>query len=298
MSKVLLQESVSEAPVKSGSRWRVICARPGQGSSGYYSPEVLEQYASTVVPAGAQSYIQHDPSRNVKDMIGTFPSGGFWDVEEQAIVAELEVFSHWKDFVDEVGPHAGMSLFAAGEKDADGNVTAFFEDDYNGVDLVGRPGLKGSGLAELLEAAQVASGDEDLVSTRHREGKENMEIAELAVKVDGLAEKLEALVSTLTEKAQADAQVEADATAVTEALGLFESRVAKIADAEDLTDSQRKSLIESAKQPEADVDTLIESAQALTKEIRESLKPAEDEGQTGRIFVSEAKDATELGKVL
>lgn len=115
-----------------------------------------------------------------------------------------------------------------------------------------------------------------------------MEIKDLAEKLDKLAEKFETLVSTLTEKAKEDAQVEVDTKAVTEALTAFESRVAKINKAEDLTESQRESLMESAKQPEVDVDALIESAQKVTKEIRESLKPAEGEYGAGRIVTESA----------
>lgn len=299
--RILLTESTQEAPVKKGSKWRVICARPGQGTSGYYSPEVLREHANVAVPAGAQSYIQHDPSRNVKDMIGVFPSGGFWDEEEQAIVADLEVFTHWKDFVNEVGPHVGMSLYAQGEKDEDGNVTAFFEHDYNGVDLVGRPGLRGSGLKELLESARSAESNEPSVNAA-QEGKENMELEKkvdaLADTVSKLAESINTLVSEKQTQAAEAAQVKADETVVAERVAAFAESVQAIDATEGLLPSQRATLLEAAKEG-ADVAPLIESAKKLADEAKEAFTATEDAGTAGRFLGESAvKDATELGKVL
>src|SRR5690606_22263815 len=151
MSNTLhLKESTAEAPVKKGKRWRVIVARPGKGSSGTYSEELFRRDAHKIIAPGAQSFINHDSTRNPKDMIGIFPEAAYFDENEKAVVAELEVFSHWEKFVDEVGPHCGISLYALGEADEDGNVTAIVEDRLNGADLVSRPGLVGSGLAEKL----------------------------------------------------------------------------------------------------------------------------------------------------
>lgn len=298
-TRVLLTETTQEAPVQKGSKWRVVCARPGQGSSGYYSPDVLKEYAGVIVPAGAQSYIQHDPSRNVKDMIGVFEEGGYWDEDEQAILADLKVFSHWKDFVAEVGPHAGMSLYASGELDEDGNVTQFFENAYNGVDLVGRPGLEGSGIQELLESARRVEEEETRVNAA-RTRKESMElekkVEELTETVKSLAESVKSLVSTKDAEAEQKAQVKADEAAIAEALETFGSRVAKIEEATELSPLQRKSLMEQAKAG-VDVEPLIEAQVAVAKELRESVTQSQD-ATPGRIFGESApKSAIDLGKV-
>src|SRR5690606_28787043 len=113
------------------NRWRVIVAKPGVGSSGTYSEDLFKRDAEKIVPAGGQMFINHDDSRNPKDMLGTYPEGSYWDSEENAVVAEAEIFSHWKEFVEEVGPHCGVSLYAMGEADEEGNVTAIIEDRLN-----------------------------------------------------------------------------------------------------------------------------------------------------------------------
>ena len=66
-----IHESVAEAPVKSGNRWRVIVARPGVGSSGKYSEEVFKRDAAKIVPPNAQAYVNHDVKRDPREMIGT-----------------------------------------------------------------------------------------------------------------------------------------------------------------------------------------------------------------------------------
>src|SRR5688500_9958403 len=99
-TQIAIRESVTEAPVKKGNRWRVIGARPGKGSSGEYSTEMFRRDAHKIIAPGGQSFINHDDSRNPKDMIGVYPDGSFWSDEDNAVVSELEVFSHWKEFVE------------------------------------------------------------------------------------------------------------------------------------------------------------------------------------------------------
>lgn len=282
--RILLQETTAVAPVKKGNRWRVIAARPGQGSSGFYSEELLREQGPAAFAPGAQSFINHDHTRNPKDMIGTFPEGFYWDEDEKAIVGELEVFSHWKSFVEEVAPHVGMSLFAAGEVDGDGNVTALFPDRQNGVDLVSRPGLIGSGIAEKLYESAVAASDEPGVNAA-QERKEMMEkqIEELTALVGTLATKLDSVLSAQVAEAEQSAQVEVNEAAVAEALDAFESRVALINAEETLLPSQRVSLIAEAKRG-TDIAPLIESAKAVVKEAAEAL--GADAGTAGRIHES------------
>lgn len=156
MSKLLLEAS-GESPVKVGNRWRGVLAKPGQGSSGFYSEEVLREYGPKALAPGAKAFIDHKEDRSPKDMIGVYPDGAHYE-EGVGLVGELEVFPHWADFVEAVGPHAGLSIYMVGEADDDGNVTALHPDRMNGVDLVSYPGLEGSGLVEkLYESAHKAS---------------------------------------------------------------------------------------------------------------------------------------------
>lgn len=296
---ITLQETTAAPPEKKGNRWRVIAARPGQGSSGFYSEELLREQGPAAFEENAQSFINHDVTRNPKDMIGIFPESFYWDEDEKALVGEIEVFSHWADFVEEVAPHVGMSLFAAGEVDEDGNVVKLIPDRQNGVDLVSRPGLIGSGIAEkLYESAHAASNEPGVNAAR--EGKETMElekqVEELTKTVGDLAEHVKSLVSTQVAEAEQTAQVEADEAAVAEALDAFESRVAAINAEESLLPSQRKALIAEAKRG-ADVEPLMEAAKAIVEEARTGFAAQEDSAQGHILGESAVKDALELGKV-
>lgn len=290
---IAIRESVTEAPVKKGNRWRVIVARPGQGSSGFYSEDLFRRDAHKIIAPGGQSFINHDDSRNPKDMIGTFPEGSRWSEEDKAVVSELEVFSHWKDFVEEVGPHCGISLYALGEADDDGNVTAINEDRLNGADLVARPGLIGSGLAEkLYESAKAQTVGEPSVTSAQEERKLEME-----KDVEERFGALEALLTSLvTDKqaAQAEAaQVAADEKVVEERLGAYDAAVEAIEAAELPADAAKALRAEARKG--TDVAPLIEFAKSVKDGEAQRIAEAADQGRDfgGR----KVESATELGKV-
>lgn len=285
MTKQLnLRESVAEAPVKKGNRWRVIVARPGKGSSGTYSEELFRRDAEKLIAPGAQSFINHGSDRNPKDMIGTFPEGGYWSEEDKAVVAELEVFSHWKEFVEEVGPHCGVSIFASGESDEDGNVTQIFEDRLNGADLVARPGLVGSGIAEKLYESALSHSENPPGARQDNTNKEtNMELKDLGAKLDSLNDLMTKLVAEKDTAQTAKVQAEADEAAVTSALEAYESAVEEI-DKADLFEAQVKELRKAAKAGK-DVGPLIESAKTVKESALEAAKTlTENEDASGRIL--------------
>lgn len=289
MSNTLhLKESTAEAPVKKGKRWRVIVARPGKGSSGTYSEELFRRDAHKIIAPGAQSFINHDSTRNPKDMIGIFPEAAYFDENEKAVVAELEVFSHWEKFVDEVGPHCGISLYALGEADEDGNVTAIVEDRLNGADLVSRPGLLGSGLAEKLYESAVSRSEEkpSVTVAQESNGDELME-----EKLDKLIDLMSSLVAEKKTEDSAKAQVEAD-EAVAEARVESFAAAVKAVDEADLFDSQRETILEAAKKG-ADISALIESAKTVKAEALEAVKESTEQDGTPGVILGES--ATKFG---
>lgn len=289
MTKTMhLKESVAEAPVKKGNRWRVVVARPGQGSSGKYSAEMFKRDAHKIIAPGGQSFINHDDKRNPKDMIGIYPEGSYWSESDNAVVSELEVFSHWADFVEEVGPHCGISLYAMGEADEEGNVTAIIEDRLNGADLVARPGLIGSGLAEkLYESAISHSEPKRPVTVADEERNKLMEMEE---KVDKALEILASLVADKAEKAAEAAQVTADAEAAKiaaeQAVSAYAAAVEAV-DAAELFESQRKIILATAITG-ADVSELIESAKTVREEAIKSVSESKTQVE-GRVLGSESK---------
>lgn len=270
--QLAIRESVTEAPVKKGNRWRVIVARPGQGSSGFYSEDMFRRDAHKIIAPGGQAFINHDDSRNPKDMLGVYPEGSFWSEEDKAVVSELEVFSHWKAFVEEVGPHCGISLYALGEADEEGNVTAIQEDRLNGADLVARPGLVGSGLAEKLYESAIAGPEKTTVIAAEENGNE-MELEKVVEAVEALTAQVSALVAEKESAKASEAQVQADAEAVKTAVEAYDAAV-KAVDEADLLQPQRETLLSAAKRGE-DITAAIESAKAVKEAAVEAARISE-----------------------
>lgn len=276
-------EAIAEAPVKrDNGRWLVAIATPGQGSSGYYSEDMLKEYGPAAFPAGAKSFITHEGTRNPKDMIGTYPEGAYWDDNRKQLMGELETFSHWKSFVEEVGPHCGMSIYMAGESDKDGNVTKLIENRQNGADLVSYPGLEGSGLVEMLESAR--AGSTEPTATSAEEITTGKDATRMEEKLDKLIELMTAFAATKTAEAQETAQVEADSKLAEERIDAFEAAVEAI-EAADLTPAQKKVLRVEAKAGN-DVTTAIEAQVALKAEILK--ESGAEEVAAGRVHMSGA----------
>lgn len=278
MATTYLRESSAEAPKKSGDRWRVIVAKPGKGSSGTYSEDLFRRDGHKIIPNGGQAFIGHDPERNLKDLVGIYPEGSRWSEEDKAVIADLEPFSHWKQFVEEVGPHVGVSLYALGEADEDGNVTAILEDAYNGADLVARPGLVGSGVVgKIYESAKAHDSNTANATAALGNERNKMELEDVVKAVEALTAQVAGLVADKKTTEAAEAKVEADATAVAEALASFKAAVALVDQAE-LLEPQRVAILEAAEKGE-DVAPLIEQAKAIKDAALESVRLDESQGR-------------------
>lgn len=159
----------SGAVAKSGGRLLVTLITPGQGSSGYYAPNVLEAAGSArVFPAGTQMHVDHATEsehrergiRSVQTLAAVTTEDARWD--GNALVAEARPIGPWGQVVREAEGAIGVSInaaatWAAGE-DADGNpasvIEALLPHVLNTVDFVTAPGRGGS--FQVLEAGRVA----------------------------------------------------------------------------------------------------------------------------------------------
>jgi hypothetical protein len=272
----LLSESSNSTLTKNGKRWKATLAVPGRGSSGFYSEEVLKEFGPQALAPGAKAFIDHDSTRSPKDMIGVYPDGAWWDEETGSLVGELEVFPHWSDFVEAVGPHAGLSIYMMGETDADGNVTALIPDQMNGVDLVSYPGLAGSGLVEkLYESAKAKLATEDshtdVEDTENTEGID-MDRDELLTILEGFKEEIIAAVMEAMMPAMEDVSVEEEAADVADM-----SEVAEAAIQAGIPAELRAEIYESAKtMTGAAALALVEARKgtvdAIRKAVTESVK--------------------------
>src|SRR5690606_34011170 len=161
MATSLLVESTG-VPTKSDSgRWRAVLITPGQGSSGFYSEDMLREYGPLALRKGAKSFVTHNRLENGEpdpfSMWGVLAEDSYYE-EGVGLVGEIEVLPSWREKVEEVAPHVALSVYVAGEIDEAGNITKIVPDTQNGVDMVVYPGRDGSGLVEKLREA-MASAD-------------------------------------------------------------------------------------------------------------------------------------------
>ena len=164
----LLSESGS-APVKSGNHWRAVLITPGKGSSGVYTEEMLKTYGPEAFKKGTHSYVDHprDESdiRSPKNLIGVLAEDARYE-EGVGLVAELDIMPHWREFVEAVAPHTGLSIYAMGEgnynEDGEVVVENLIPHTQNSVDLVSYPGRPGSKLADKLYEQAISMVTEQL----------------------------------------------------------------------------------------------------------------------------------------
>lgn len=144
---------------------------PGWGSSGYYAPDLLQRDGPQVFTEGLHMYLDHPtdsesserPERSVRDLAGRLTTNAAWQENGPAgpgLYADAEVFAPFRDVLDEIAPHIGVSIRAAGrisEGEADGKRGRIVEQlvQAESVDWVTRAGAGGQVVA-LMESARGA----------------------------------------------------------------------------------------------------------------------------------------------
>lgn len=161
-----------------GNRQEITIATPGWGSSGYYSPEVLEQAAADrVFSKGTQQHMDHDgemarfeqPAGSLTRLAAALSEDARWEPDwvdpdnpgplPGRLVAENSVFSPWRTFLHEAKDYIGASLSAAAtirQGEADGRKGNIIEklhpSPLNRVDYVTVAG-RGGRISAVLESA-------------------------------------------------------------------------------------------------------------------------------------------------
>ena len=158
-----------EKAVGDDSTIKIKIIEPGWGSSGYYGADVLERDAAQAFPAGTKMYLDHPtpteeaerPERSVRDLAATLDGAAYWDAngpDGAAVYGDAKVIDAYKPFVEELAPHIGLSIRAAGVVgwgDADGKQGPIVEGIVSGksIDFVTEPGAGGKVL-QLFESAR------------------------------------------------------------------------------------------------------------------------------------------------
>lgn len=286
--------------------WRVRLINEGRGSSGYYSAELLENYKHAF--DNVLSYLNHadDPTeRNLMHVVGAV-EGETWT--ERGADGTLGIYANWRpdeDYkrkLEAYSDRIGMSIYISGsgeEINGEFHVQELdVSDPFRSVDVVQVAGRGGrfeltESLRENYDARRSESERTPGTSPAERKDNENMELEKVVEAVEALTAQVTALVADKESAKAQEAQANADAQAVAEALETFESAV-KAIDEADLLAPQRESLLSAAKRGE-DVAPLIESAKAVKDAALEAIQVNESHGRD--FGTRKVESATELGKV-
>jgi hypothetical protein len=170
----LLQETAAiteaaAASARDSGRMPIQFISPGWGSSGYYSPQVLEQAVTDrVIPAGTHMYADHPtdlefhdrPERSIKDLMAVTVEDARLS-DDGALVGEVQVVPQWRELLETVRDAIGVSIRGSAtdivEGEADGRRGGIIEGlvaPVMSVDFVTRAG-RGGKILPLLESARV-----------------------------------------------------------------------------------------------------------------------------------------------
>ena len=275
---------------REGGKWAVTLITPGKGSSGTYSAEMLAEYGPKAFKKGMKLWWGHPKEgegpgdRDPRDQWGVLEEDAEPD-ENGALGGAVRLLPHWKDVVESLGDQASLSIYAQGDHDEDGNVTALLEHFTNSVDIVSYPGREGSGLKQKLEAARAASAQPDAASAQESINKEEARMEELKKAVEALTALLSSYISEQKAADEAARQAEADAQAgekdVAEAVESAVAAVEAVKAAKVLPSLEEK-LIENAKKG---VDVTDDLAFAV-KVTAEAAAPAKDEDTSSYVHES------------
>lgn len=264
MSKLLTESSISAVQVDEDGTIPIVLITPGKGTSGYYTEDLIKRDAASAWPAGSHSYINHLQAgevRNPEKLIGTLTEDAHWSDEKGGAVSRLRPLKHWREFVDEVAPHTGLSISAMGDGklgEMDGEevfiVESLSPSIQNTIDLVSFAG-RGGYVESLLESAHASTHVETSAGDKEKETKTMADEA----KLDQLISTVEALVTTIT--AERDARIAEAAGADTKTADAVKAVDAtKAVESADITASAKAKLIEGIKAGTYDVAPLIEAA--------------------------------------
>jgi len=263
-----------KAPAADGS-FEVVLIAPGQGSSGYYTEELLREYAPAAWPKGTHVYLDHlkkGETRSPERLLGALVEETVIDPATGEAKNRFKPLSKHREWVEEVREYVGLSISAQGdgrEGEIDGRSTFIVEsldpNVTNTVDVVSYAGRGGRFLESYLEEANTTLSDSPAGS-----GKETNtmtveeQIAHLTSIVEGLVAKIDAREATATHEVEVDEAVKAERKNAVEA-------AQAVADAE-LTESQRKLLYARIEAGDYDVSAAIDADKALREEIRADLE--------------------------
>jgi hypothetical protein len=304
---IKLSESLGfESVLTKGNKWRVKVIESGWGSSGYYSPAVLQEYGPSVFKKGTKVFVNHPtlseatdrPERDVHQLAGKLVSDAVFS--ENGLVADIEFYSHYAPIIREMAEDVGLSIHAFGEAsagEAEGRTGPIIEslvaDPLTSVDVVTVAGAGGKFLTllesytkkdeEALEVSEsVSEGNESMITKEEFEAAIEDLKSTLVEALTPLRESISVLVEAAT---PAEGEEETETTEVEESInpvdvavkfnesGLPKLALARVAEALK-SESNEKSVDDLIAEERAYVSAVSESATAPAAETFGSIQEA------------------------
>lgn len=195
--------SLLEATLRGDGSVPIKIIQPGQGSSGYYTSEVLKRDGPKVFTTGLKGYVDHPteseirerPERSVKDLALELTTNAHYDTDGAAgpgLYAEAKVYKPWQQFVSDMAPYIGLSIRATGKArhgEIDGKSTKIIEElvSAKSIDLVTVPGAGGK-ILQLFESARERVETEAAQGRDSNKGVSSMDEKQLTELQSALAE--------------------------------------------------------------------------------------------------------------
>lgn len=274
---------------KRGPVYRVLLIKEGQGSSGYYGREMLEEFLPVALPKGSKVYMEHMPKelaakgepRPPEDLMGVLLTDPYWSESDNGMVADVRFYRKFAEFIEDAIDEVGVSIeIHDGAKDDQGTVLEMYYHRFNSLAVVTEPGAGGE-IRELLKEHLTLGKDSDTETKETSMNKDEM-LALLQESNKPLVEGITLLaegIKSLTALREEDNKIDETAKD-TEAL--VEAVVAA-----NLTEHGRKAVYSAVANGSAVVDA-IEAEKGREAAIRESLKFShEDDNIDRRVRLNE-----------
>lgn len=226
-----------ERAVRADGTARIKLIQAGWGSSGFYPAAVLKRDGPQVFRRGLHLGWDHPtaeeararPEGSLRNLAGVLESDARWQDAGPAgpgLYADAKFFAPYREAVNELAPHIGMSIRASGrvkEGQAEGRTGALIEElvGAQSVDAVTLPGAGGA-ILELFEAARQRAYAMPADPPAPPEGSSPVDATE--------AQALQESVAALREQAQAMERklAEADARNAELAEALVKRDIARV----------------------------------------------------------------------
>jgi hypothetical protein len=296
--------------------------QPGWGSTGYYSPQLLERDGPVAFTKGTKMYWDHPtvseaqqrPERSLRDLAGEFITDARWLEKGPAgagLYANAKIFEAFAPHVKSMAEHIGVSIRASGtakQGEAEGRKGRVIESIVaaKSVDFVTVPGAGGQ-IVSLFEAARPSTNEPEEVDVDEAKVQEMIEAATkpLTEQLTSVTAERDRLLEgqLMTEgKGLIVTQVNASALPAVTKLRLIESLSPRTPIKEGKVDSDAlKTLVEGAIKDEAEylaritgspVKGMNSSSEVETQESSENKKTPDLEKTFQALGLSEAASKT------